>query len=148
MATDEEIKAQAQYYIDNNVTMKEAGLHFGICKKTFQVRMKKLESIAPDVFKLVELKKQNNLASGMVKGGQNGKPSPGASRSHIMTSEEVVTLAQYALQNDLSLRELETVIGISKSTIFDNFTEEILGIDLYSKINKMFESHRPQNKAK
>ena len=148
MATDEEIKIQAQYYIDNNVTMKEAGLHFGICKKTFQVRMKKLESIAPDMYKLVQEKKTGNLTLGMVKGGQNGKPSPGASRSHIMTSEEVVTLAQYALQNDLSLRELETVIGISKSTIFDNFTEEILGIDLYSKINKMFESHRPQNKAK
>lgn len=148
MATDEEIKTQAQYYIDNNVTMKEAGLHFGICKKTFQLRMKKLESIAPDMYKLVQDKKEGNLVMGMVKGGRNGKPSPGSSRSHIMTSEEVIALAQYALENDLSLRELETVIGISKSTIFDNFTEDILGKELYSKINKMFESHRPENKVK
>lgn len=147
MATDEEIIKQAQYYIDNDVTMKEAGNHFGICKKTFQVRMKKLESIAPDVFKLVELKKQNNLASGMIKGGQNGKPTI-VPRSHSITKEQTIEIANYMLENDASLRNLEMVFGISKSTIFDNFTEEILGKKLYEEIICLLESHKPENKIK
>ena len=51
-------------------------IHFGFkSKKTIQVNMKKLSEIDPDLYKLIEDKKQNNLSIGMVKGGQNGKPS-------------------------------------------------------------------------
>lgn len=147
MATDDEIIKQAQYYIDNDVTMKEAGSHFGICKKTFQVRMKNLESIAPDVFKLVEQKKQGNLVSGAIKGGQNGKPTI-VPRSHSITPQQAITFANYMIEHDISLRELEVVFGVSKSTIFDNFTKEILGEDLYLNVTRILESHRPENKAK
>ena len=147
MATNEKIIEQAQYYIENDVTMKEAGEYFGICKKSFQVRMKKLESIAPDVFKLVELKKQGNLASGMVKGGQNGKPTI-VPRSHSITKTQAIQFANYMLENDVTLRELESVFGISKSTIFDNFTSDILGEELKTKIEFLLEAHKPEHRLK
>lgn len=153
MATNEEIIEQAQYYIDNNVSMKEAGEHFGVSKKTFQIRMKKLEDISPSVFKLVQDKKEKNLVSGAIRGGQNGKPNTvsGTSpkpRSHSISPEEAINLANYMLENDATLRDLEATFGISKSTIFDNFTKEILGEELNEKIEFLLESHKPEHRLK
>lgn len=148
MITNEEIIKQADYYLNNEVTMEQAGVHFGVCKKTFQVRMKKLEKIDLDRYKLVQDKKQKNLSFGMIKGGQNGKPSVVNTKEHVLTKDEAVSLANHMLENDLSLRNVESTMDISKSTVFDSLSEENLGEELYKNIKEMFESHKPQNKGK
>lgn len=72
---NEQLLEEANYYLDNEVTMSDAANHFKICKKSFQLHMKKLEQIYPNTFKLVEMKKQNNLILGAIKGGKNGVPT-------------------------------------------------------------------------
>ena len=148
MISDEEIVTQANYYLDNDVTMEEAGEYFGVCKKTFQLRMKKLASISPFTYNLVKIKKELNLVLGASKGGKNGKPTVLGlkRREKNLTSEEAVSLAHHMLENDLSLREIEQFTGIPKSTIFDSLSEENLGNELFGQIKEMYESHKPQNK--
>ena len=136
MASNEQILEYADYYLENDVTMKEAGEHFGVHKSTFQFNMKKLESIDPVKFKLVQDKKNNNLSVGMVKGGQNGKPSyhPYIPRKPKSISDgEIIHIAEKMIEEKLTLREAGEIFGISFTTLYDNLTEERLGKELYQK---------------
>ena len=138
MASNEEIMEYAKYYLGNEeVSMKQSAEHFGISKKTFQVNMKKLESISPTTFKLVQEKKERNLKNGAVKGGQNGKPTyvEGVVRKTKYISDgDIVYIAMEIVKNKYTIREAEKIFKINRSTLHDNLTEERLGKELYSLI--------------
>ena len=142
---DKKIIEESDYYLDNNVTMEEAGNHFGMCKKSFQLHMKKLESIYPEKFVLVEKKKNDNLAKGTVKGGQNGKPTKIGSvrRKHVISVEDSILLAKKMIEADWGFRDAEKFTGIPKSTISDNLTKERIGEELYEELSSLLESHKP-----
>ena len=109
--------------------------------------MKKLEQIYPDTFKLVEMKKQNNLILGAIKGGKNGVPTgrENFSKKHSITKEEAIILADKIINFNWSLRETERFMNIPKSTISDNLSEEILGEELYSELSNVLNKHKPGN---
>ena len=144
---NEQLLEEANYYLDNEVTMADAATHFKICEKSFQLHMKKLEQIYPDTFKLVEMKKQNNLILGAIKGGKNGVPTrrENSSRKHSITKEEAIILAEKIINFNWSLRETERFMNIPKSTISDNLSEEILGEELYSELSNVLNKHKPGN---
>lgn len=144
---NEQLLEEANYYLDNEVTMADAANHFKICKKSFQLHMKKLEQIYPDTFKLVEMKKQNNLILGAIKGGKNGVPTGRENfpKKHSITKEEAIILAEKIINFNWSLRETEHFMNIPKSTISDNLSEEILGKELYSELSNVLNKHKPGN---
>ena len=136
MTKEELIREQANYYLENDVTMQQVGDHFGVSKKTIQLNMKKLSSIDPDLYKLVEDKKRGNLISGMVKGGQNGKPTNmmgNTNRKKTIGNQDIKDIAELIIFYKWTLREAEENLGISKSTLYDNLTRERLGDDLYNR---------------
>lgn len=144
---NEKILEEANYYLNNDVTMEEAATYFKICKKSFQLHMKKLEQIYPDTFKLVEKKKQKNLTLGAIKGGKNGIPTKkdNFSKKHTLTKEESILLAQKMIEADWSFREAETFTNIPKSTISDNLSKERIGEDVYNELSNVLNKHKPGN---
>lgn len=150
MTKEELIKEQANYYLDNDVTMQQVANHFGFkSKKTIQINMKKLESVDPELFKLVEEKKQGNLVTGMVKGGQNGKPTMINEEGNAIirkpksiTDQEIKDIAELIIFYKWTLREAEENLGISKSTLYDNLTRERLGDDLYNRYTSTLEFNK------
>lgn len=146
MTKEDLIKEQANYYLENDVTMQQVADHFGFkSKKTIQVNMKKLSSIDPDLYKLVEDKKQNNLSIGMVKGGQNGKPSNmigNTNKSKTIGDQDIKDIAELIIFYKWTLREAEENIGISRSTLYDNLTKERLGEDLYNRYTTVLEFNK------
>jgi len=147
MLDKEKLLEEADYYLDNDVTMQQAADHFKICKKTFQLHMKSLEKVCLDKFSLVQEKKQQNLALGAIKGGQKGKPTEGqGGRASSLSDNEAQSLARKIIDNDWRLREAEKYTDIPKSTISDNLTESIIGKELYSELSGILESHKSGKK--
>lgn len=147
---EEKILQEAEYYLNNAVTMEQAANKFGISKKSFQVHMKKLEEICKDTFVLVQQKKQHNLNQGMIKGGKNGKPSKTSNnvdtKPYTLSELESIILARKMIIYDWTLRKTEEKTGIPKSTIRENMTKERIGEDLYEDFENLLESHKPQNR--
>ena len=93
MANNEDILKEADYYLNNDVTIDQASHDLGISKRTLQLHMKKLASIAPDIFKLVQDKKENSVRQGRVVGGSIGKRNPTWSRDEaIVIAKRMVEL--------------------------------------------------------
>ncbi len=136
MASDEQILREADYYLNNDVTVEQASKHLKISKKTLQLHMKKLESIAPDKFKLVEDKKANNQRQGVVKGGINGK------RSASWTKEDAQTIAQQMISKGMTYEETERQFGIPKSTIHEMMKKGITDEMTSSLLHGLAEANR------
>lgn len=138
---NKQLLEEANYYLDNDVTMAESACYFNISKKSFQLHMKKLEQISPEKFKLVQLKKEENLALGMVKGEKNGKPTKVEGKPFTLTEEEAISLAKSIIMGDLSFRDAEMLTGIPKSTIAGNLTKERIGESLYNELIEVKKTH-------
>ena len=113
MASNEDILKEADYYLNNRVTIKQASSDLKISERTLQLHLKKLESIAPDVFILVMDKKKANEKQGRIKGGTLGKRLPSWDMD---TAKEV---ASKIITSELTYREAEEKLGIPKSTIHE-----------------------------
>jgi len=113
MASNEDILKEAEYYLNNDVTIEQASSDLGISKRTLQLHMKKLESIAPDKFKLVTDKKNNNIQNGRIVGGTLGK------RSTSWTSEDAMNIASKMLDSGLTYEQAEKELGIPHLTLHD-----------------------------
>ena len=75
--------------------------------------MKKLESIAPDKFKLVQDKKENSVRQGRVVGGSLGKRNP------VWSRDEAIVIAKRMVEENLTYEQAEKEFGIPKSTIHE-----------------------------
>lgn len=113
MASNEDILKEADYYLNNRVTIKQASSDLGISEKTLQLHLKKLESIAPEVFVLVLDKKKANEKQGRIKGGTLGKRLPSWDMD---TAKEV---SSKIIDGEMTYREAEEKLGIPKSTIHE-----------------------------
>ncbi|GEM_PF-4698445 len=113
MTNNEDIKKEADYYLENDVNITQASKKFGISKRTFQLHMKKLEEIDPLKFILVKEKKQGNIKLGTKKGGTIGHKS--LSWSELDISE----ITSYLIENELTYRQAAEELGIPKSTLYE-----------------------------
>ena len=113
MANNEDILREADYYLNNDVTIEQASSNLGISKRTLQLHMKKLESIAPDKFKLVQDKKENSVRQGRVVGGSIGKRNP------VWSRDEAIVIAKRMVEENLTYEQAEKEFGIPKSTIYE-----------------------------
>lgn len=147
MVDDGKMLEEANYYLDNEVTMQQAATHFGISKKSFQIHMKKLETLFPDKYVLVQEKKNAHLVEGAKKGGQNGKPSKPAvytPKPFTIDNELLIQIANSIIKSDLTLREIESIYDIPRSTIHDNLNIDRLGKELYEDVINSLQSRRRQ----
>ena len=128
MTNDERILEEADYYLNNDVTIKQASSDLGISKRTLQLHLQKLESISPEKAKLVKDKKLASEKQGKIKGGSLGKRGP------TWTKEQAMEIAEAMINKQMTNREAESAFGIPKSTIYemthkgidDEMTESLL----------------------
>lgn len=146
--TNEEIIEMADYYLNNKVTYKQAADHFGVCKKTYQLCIAKLQEISEKKYKLVQEKKEINLAEGAKKGGSVSKhQSPKVGRKSAVSDEDLNKISNLIIKRDYTIRQAEDITGISKSTIYENINKRISD-DKRQKFVDVMESHKPGSRKK
>ena len=113
MANKEDILKEAEYYLNNDLTIEQASVDLGISKRTFQLHLKKLEELAPETYKLVTEKKAARIVEGRILGGTVGK------RGATWTQEEADAIKKQMIEQNLTYAEAESITGIPKSTIYE-----------------------------
>ena len=136
MTTKEEIIKEAEYYINNDVTIEQASSDLHISKRTLQLHLKKLEELAPETFKLVQEKKTGNIKAGTIKGGHTGKRGP------TWTEEQALEVATKIINDGLSYREAEAYFKIPSSTLHEMVTKGVKDFDIASMIYVVAEANR------
>ncbi len=124
----------ANYYLNNNVTLEEAGRKAGIkSKKTLDKYFNELlgkSTLQEDVelYRKIQEKKQLNVANGRKKGGQMGTRAPG------WTEEDVRKLYDYVMNNLTTYRKIEDELGIPHATAFDMLHSSYLSEEEKSRL--------------
>lgn len=136
MASNEDIIREADYYLNNDVNIDQASSDLGISRRSFQLHMKKLASIAPDRFKLVTDKKENNIRQGNIKGGSLGKRTP------KWTSEEAMSIASEMLDKSMTYEDGAKEFDIPKSTLHEMMHNGIKDEKTISLLYALAEANR------
>lgn len=58
------------------------------------------------------------------------------------TDEEIITLANFMVDNKLTLAELGSIIGVEGSTIYSLFVKDKLGESLYNKVIMQYQANK------
>ena len=82
----------------------------------------------------VDIVKQTNWIEGKSTSGNKGNT--------MLTDEEVVKLAQFMVDSNLTLEQLVSENTPVKSRLFALFTEEKLGSELYNKVLAQYEKNK------
>ena len=138
MASNEQILNEANYYLGNNVNVDQASQALGISRRTFQLHMKKLEEIYPMKAAMVRAKKTGNIKDGNIKGGQISK------RGVSYTSEEATKAAVEMLEHNESYREVSTILGIPKSTLYEMINSKGLSPDKIESLYVLAKKENPE----
>lgn len=110
---NDKIIEEANAYLNGNLSMKDTAISLNINIRTFQLHMKKLEEIDPELHKMVINKKNSNQRAGRKLGGQIGK------RSSNYTKEEARKIAEMMLIEELTYEKAAEKFDIPKSTIYE-----------------------------
>lgn len=129
MTNEEErkIEEEAWEYINNDLTERETAEKLGISRRTLQLHLKKLASINQGLHNLVLKKKESNLKTGRIKGGQIGKII-----GPTYTREEANIVANGIIRESYTYEEAAMIYGVPKSTIY-----EMVHSDFVSEETKM-----------
>ena len=131
----DKIKEEALYYINNEVTFKEASEYFNISLRTFQLHMKRLLLIDEELHRRVQFTKAKRELEGKKKGGERGK------RSTTWTPSDAAWIANLMISHDYSFSELSQMTGIARSTIYEMINSEYISKDLRDKIDDIIYAH-------
>lgn len=136
MASNEDILKEADYYLDNDVTIEQASSDLGISKRTLQLHLQKLKSIAPDKFVLVTDKKKSNERRGKITGGSLGK------RGATWTDEQALDAAQIMINGGLTYEQASQVLNIPSSTLYEMIHKGVTDPDTTSLLYALSEANR------
>lgn len=136
MATIEQIIKEAEYYLNNDVTIEQASSNLNISKRTLQLHLKKLEEISPATFRLVQEKKSGNIKEGNIKGGQTGKRKP------TWTEEQALQVAMKIINEGMTYKEAEEHFHIPSSTLHDMVTKGVKDFGAATMVYAVAEANR------
>lgn len=133
--TNDELEKIAIEYLNNNISIKDLAASHGISKTTL-IRCFNGETNGVHLnmelqTQIDEERKRRFLAS---------KSTSGNKGKFILSKDEIVSLALYYVQNDdINLDTLANLKQVSKGTIYNNFTLENLGEELYNAVLEKYE---------
>lgn len=136
-----ELTIIANEYLNEDISLRELSSRHGISKTTLirYFNGEQLIVLPAYLQELVDEKKKQNWIDGKSTSGNLGHT--------LATKEELQKIAAVAVTNNLTLRELSSMFNISASTLYESFTVENLGIDLYKDLLSLY-SENKQNKRK
>ena len=131
-----QIEKEALEYVQNDKTVAETAQLFGISKRIFQIHLKKLLEINPELHNLVLNKQKSNIIAGRIKGGTLGK------RGTSYTPEEAIEVAKFIITNQATYEEASIHFEIPTSTISDMMHSNILPEQYRMQLEVVAEANR------
>ena len=131
----EKLKQIAIEYLENDISINDLAKKHGMSKTTliryFNGERKTLR-LNKDLQILIDEERKKRFLSSKSTYGNKGYLS--------LTKDEIISLANYYVENDdINLEELALFKDVSKETIYNNFTLENLGEELYNAVLKKYE---------
>ena len=131
-----QIEKEALEYINNQKTVEETAKDIGISKRTFQLHLKKLLEINPELHQLVLNKQKSNMIAGRVRGGTTGK------RGVTYTKEQVIEVAKYIINKQATYKEASIEFDIPTSTLADMMNSSLLPEEYRIKLDLVASANR------
>ena len=130
-----DLEEMANYYINNDVSIKELARMHGVSKTTV-VRLfqgKLTPSLPIDLQQQVDAKKEKNWYDGKSTYGNQG---------HISVSkEQLVLIAQQLILGDFTIKEMAEHYNMNQSTLYSLLNKENIGEELYAKLTDTYKTH-------
>lgn len=127
--THELLEKIAKEYLENDISIKDLASNYHISRTKLIELFKGNKEIRLSEEmqeKINERKKTRWLES---------KSTCGNKGNYALSKEEIITFAKaYVQEGDLALREIAAINKVSVGTIYNNFTQENLGEELYSQV--------------
>ncbi len=130
----------ANEYLNENISLRELSSRHGISKSSL-VRYFNRQQLIVLPYNLqmkVDAKKEKNWIDGKSTSGNLGYKTA--------TKEEIQAMANMAIENNLSLRELSNVVNVSYTTLYSFFTVENLGVELYQQVLNLYSENKNKRK--
>lgn len=131
-----QIEKEAYEYVNNDKTVAETAEVFGISKRSFQLHLKKLLEINPDLHKMVINKQKSNINEGRRMGGAAGK------RGVTYTKEEALEIAEYIISKQATYEEASIKFDIPTSTLSDMMHSKLIPEDKRMQLDLVAEANR------
>ena len=138
--TEKELIEIAEKYCKDKTPLSILSKEYGVSKTTLIRYFNGERSIKLpcDLQAKVDEVKQENWIDYKSTSGNLGHKS--------LTDEEVKELAEKLTQHGLSLSDLLTENGPSKSTLYNLFTQSILGEELHQKVQEQYKENKSSSK--
>lgn len=126
----------AKRYLNEKISLNDLAKEYGVSKTTLiryfnGVYPLKLPTNLQE--KIDERRKQRFIESKSTKGGTG---------NFKLTDSMVIYIAEYYVNNDCTLDDLEIMFKVNKSTIYNSFSEKRLGKELYNEVIKKYKENR------
>ncbi len=133
--TNEELIMIANDYLAG-YTMEELGIKYGVSKPTIVRNLsgKQKIKLPSELQEQVDARKQLNWITSKANKGNLGH--------YKYTIEEVREMAMELATTHCTLRELGEKVGANPATLFNNFTEEGLGRELYEQVQLVYKENK------
>lgn len=138
--TDKILSEMAIIYCQTGTPLSKLAVDYGI-SKTSLVRYfngEKSIKLGEKAQKLVDEKKRENWYKSKATSGNLGNKK--------LQQDEIISLANEMVVNNYTLRDLQQMTSVSAATIYNNFTEDILGSELYQKVVNNYEQNKKTGK--
>lgn len=135
-----ELTVIANEYLNEDISIRELAFRHGLSKTTLirYFNGQQLIILPMVLQKQVDEKKKQNWIEGKSTSGNLGHT--------LLTKEELQNMARVAIDNSLSLRELSSMFDIGSSTLYESFTIENLGIDLYKELLSLYSENKKKKR--
>lgn len=131
-----ELTKIANEYLNETISLRDLSARYGMSKTTLirYFNRQQLIVLPYDLQMKVDAKKEKNWIDGKSTSGNLGHT--------IATKEQIQAMAQMAVENNLSLRDLANLVNINYGTLYSFFTIENLGIDLYQQVLSLYSENK------
>lgn len=131
-----QLKVIAHEYLEEDISIKDLAARHGMSKTTLirYFNGEQLIVLPLELQLLIDKKKKQNWIEGKSTSGNLGHKT--------LTTKQIQRIAKIAIENNLSLRELAKEVNVNYSTIYELFTIENLGIDLYKQILNLYNENK------
>ena len=131
--TPDMLREIAEKYCEEHTPLSKLAKEYGVGKTTL-VRYfhgQGMFTLDEELQARVDVVKQQNWI--------DGKATYGNLK---FTDEEIITLANFMVDNQLTLAELGNVIGVEGSTLYSLFVKDKLGETLYNKVIMQYQTNK------
>lgn len=135
-----ELTKIANEYLEETISLAALATRHGISKTTLirYFNGEQLITLPTNLQEKVDIKKRKNWIDGKSTSGNLG---------HItLPKEQIQKIAMFAIKNNLSLRQIADITKTNYSTLYNLFTIDNLGVDLYLQLLTLYGENKKRKR--